>query len=126
MKVRGQPVCCQLPARPCGSCSQNLKSDMKVRDQPVNVVGFEMVTHFFKHFHSVIHLIIIYYSVAEPHLLLCGSRSGSRIQKMSIWIWIRIHILGVKRLKKKNCTKKISTKSFKMTLKNHLKLINKT
>ena len=45
------------------------------------------------------------------HLLLFGSR----IQKMSIWI----RILGVKRLKKKNYTKKISTKSFKMTLKNH-------
>ena len=31
-------------------------------------------------------------SVADPHLLICGS--GSRIQKMSIWILIRI--LGVK------------------------------
>ena len=28
------------------------------------------------------------FSVADPHLLLCGSGSGSRIQKMSIWIWI--------------------------------------
>ena len=34
MKVRDQPACCQLPARPCGSCSQSCKSDMKVRDQP--------------------------------------------------------------------------------------------
>ena len=41
-------------------------------------------------------------SVADPHLLLCGFGSGSRIQKMSIWI--RIRILGVTgiRLKKKN------------------------
>ena len=37
--------------------------------------------------------------------------SGSGIQKMSIWL--RIRILGG--LKKKNCTKKISTYSFKMT-----------
>ena len=51
------------------------------------------------------------YSVADPHLLLCGS--GSRIQKMSIWI----RILGL--LKKKTYTKKISTKSFKLTLNNH-------
>ena len=51
-------------------------------------------------------------SVADPHLLFCGS--GSRIPKM--FIWIRIRILGVKRLKKKNNTKKISTKSLKLTL----------
>ena len=36
------------------------------------------------------------YSVADPHLLLCGS--GSRIQKMSIWI----RILGGKDKRRKN------------------------
>ena len=36
----------------------------------------------------------VYSSVADPHLLLCGS--GSRIQKMSIWIRMQIRILGGK------------------------------
>ena len=59
-------------------------------------------------------------AVADPHLLLCGSGSG--IYKMSIWIRIRF---GIRILKKKSHTKKFSTKSFKVTLKVHKKLINK-
>ena len=43
----------------------------------------------------------VYSSVADPHLLLCGS--GSRIQKMSIWI--RIRNLGGKDKRRKTTQK---------------------
>ena len=62
--------------------------------------------------------IRVYNSVLDPQKFSC--RSGSRIPKMSIWIriqggkhkWRKLHQI-------------FKTKYFKMTLKNHYKLINK-
>ena len=54
---------------------------------------------FSKSFLTVLHALL--YSISDPHKFLCGSGSGPRIPKMSIWIRIQ----EGKTLKKKTYTK---------------------